>query len=92
MRRALVAAAAAALAAGLGGPANAEVCAGRLLCAVDGCYGTANVCPTAQSCAGGVSVCPMADPDDCHSSVDVCLGLAVWIACDWVTRPICDPR
>lgn len=32
-----------------------------------------NVCLSAQSCSGTVSVCPMAHPDDCHSNVDVCL-------------------
>jgi hypothetical protein len=37
------------------------------------CHNTVNVCPTATSCSGYVSVCPMADPDDCSSYVDVCL-------------------
>jgi hypothetical protein len=32
-----------------------------------------NVCLSEQSCSGTVSVCPMADPEDCHSNVDVCL-------------------
>lgn len=71
----LVLAATLAAAAAFGGPANADVCAGNVLCAVSGCYGTVNVCPTAESCSGGVSVCPMAHPRDCHSSVDVCLNL-----------------
>ncbi|HVF03428.1 MAG TPA: hypothetical protein VNA20_01170 [Frankiaceae bacterium] len=71
MRRILVAAALAALST-FPSPAQADVCAGTVLCAVDGCRGTVNVCPTAQTCSGGVSVCPMADARDCHSSVDVC--------------------
>lgn len=37
------------------------------------CHDTVNVCPTAQSCSGYASVCPMAHPDDCASYVDVCL-------------------
>jgi hypothetical protein len=53
--------------------------------AVLGAFGTAhaedctysangvNVCLTAQSCSGFVSICPMAHPDDCRSNVDVCL-------------------
>lgn len=90
MKRALVAAVLTAAAFGTGGTANA-VCAGRTVCAVDGCYGTVNVCPTAQSCSGGVSVCPFAHRDDCHSSVDVCLGLAFEISCD-PFGILCRPR
>ena len=82
MRRALAVAALGATALfGYGGPAHA-ICAGSLLCAVDGCTGTVNVCPTARQCSGGVSVCPTAHPRDCHSSVDVCLGpLTICIPC-----------
>ena len=78
MRRFLAATAIAALSAfGLGGHAQA-VCAGNLVCTIDGCSGTVNVCG-GQSCSGGVSVCPFAHPDDCHSSVDVCLNLHVYV-------------
>lgn len=74
MRRILaVAAIAATSLLGSGTPAHA-VCAGTLLCAVDGCTGTVNVCGS-RSCSGGVSVCPFAHPRDCHSNVDVCFGL-----------------
>lgn len=76
MRRILAAAALAALSISPA-PASADVCAGTALCAVTGCAGTVNVCPTAGSCSGGVSVCPGAQPRNCHSSVDVCLGLTV---------------
>lgn len=41
--------------------------------AAHACDGQVNVCLDAQECSGGISVCPMAHPDDCHSNVDVCL-------------------
>ena len=70
MRRILAAAAiAAASFGGFGGTANA-VCAGTVLCAVDGCTGLVNVCPTADECRGTVNVCVTAD--DCYGGVNVC--------------------
>lgn len=45
----------------------------RAASAWEECRDTVNVCPTAQHCSGWVSVCPMADPENCASYVDVCL-------------------
>jgi hypothetical protein len=66
-------------------PSSDAVCAGTVVCGVSGCTGLVNACPTATSCAGGVSVCPWAEPDDCRSSVDVCLGIRSAVACQPVT-------
>lgn len=79
MRRVLALAALAA--AAFVTPASADLCAGPL-CAIDGCSGTVNVCG-GEECSGVVSVCPFAHPDDCRSSVDVCLDatLTLCITC-----------
>lgn len=73
-------------------PASADACVTTALCAVSGCVGTVNVCPTARYCSGGVSVCPYATPANCHSTVDVCLGYVMpAFSCsgyEWVCRVI----
>ncbi|HVF03424.1 MAG TPA: hypothetical protein VNA20_01150 [Frankiaceae bacterium] len=89
MRRLLVLALLALSAAGSGGTAQA-FCVGNLACAVNGCYGTVNACPTAEYCSGGVSVCPMAHPRNCTSAVDVCLDLVGPVLdCGPVLAPVC---
>jgi hypothetical protein len=75
------------VAAGAATATPASAVCGAGLCAVSGCTGTVNVCATTGSCSGGVSVCPFADPDDCHSSVDVCLDV-VLIGFDCI-EPLC---
>jgi hypothetical protein len=54
--------------------ATADTCAGAVLCALNGCNGTVNICPTGADCTGTVDICPYTDPADCHGVVDVCAG------------------
>jgi hypothetical protein len=90
--RRLIAAAAVAALAGFGptGTAQADICAGSVLCALNGCTGTVNVCPSADSCSGFVSVCPFTHPRDCHSSIDVCLGPFTIVDCGPQLQSVCD--
>lgn len=83
MKRLLAAAALAAF--GVLGPATpaSAICVGSAVCAADGCTGTVNVCGS-DECSGYISVCPFADPEDCHSSFDVCPGINI-------TPTICIP-
>lgn len=88
MRRTLAAVALAALGA-LGNPGSANaVCGASVICAINDCTGTVNVCPTADYCRGFVNVCPGADRGDCDGNVDVC-DVTPTIACPYALRDIC---
>jgi hypothetical protein len=71
MRRLLLAAAVAgaAITGGFAGTSQA-LCAGTALCAVSGCSGIVNTCPTAPECYGTVNACPAATR--CSGGVNIC--------------------
>ena len=83
MRRLLATAAIAVLGIfGPGGGSADAVCATNVLCAVGGCTGTVNVCPTGASCTGTVNVCPLTPRNQCNGNIDVCgFGTICGIPC-----------